>query len=112
MEVTMANSTFNDVIKQYCGLSPTDTSFDTIFSTSLKSSLLKLEQLSDRFSNISSGITLDSNISDLNDVPNIDSIMEYISLNARLAFDPPASSQILQAYKDEISQLEFRFSIM
>lgn len=112
MEVTMANSTFNDVIKQYCGLSPTDTSFDAIFSTSLNSSLLKLEQLSDQFSNISSGITLESNISELNGIPHTDSIMEYISLNARLAFDPPANSQVLQAYKDEISQLEFRLSVM
>ena len=108
----MADSTFNDAIKKYCGLSPTDTSFDAIFSASLNSSLLKLEQLSDHFLNIHTGITLESNISDLNEIPHVDSIMEYISLNARLAFDPPANSQILQAYKDEISQLEFRFSVM
>ena len=108
----MVNSTFNDVLKQYCGLSPTDTSFDAIFSTSLNSSLLKLEQLSNRFSNMHSKITLNSNISELNEIPHVDSIIEYISLNARLAFDPPANSYILQAYKDEISQLEFRFSVM
>lgn len=108
----MADSTFNDAIKKYCGLSPTDTSFDAIFSASLNSSLLKLEQLSDRFSDIHTGITLGSNISELNGIPHTDSMMEYISLNARLAFDPPSNSQILQAYKDEISQLEFRLSVM
>jgi len=40
-----------------------------------------------------------------------DVVLEYIVLKTRLVFDPPATSTIIDAYKDRISELEFRMNI-
>lgn len=39
-------------------------------------------------------------------------VLNYIFLKTRLVFDPPTSSQVLEAYKDRISELEFRMNIL
>ena len=38
-------------------------------------------------------------------------ILEYLYLKCRLVFDPPSSSSVIDAYKDRISELEFRMNI-
>lgn len=39
-------------------------------------------------------------------------VLDYIYLKTRLVFDPPTSSQVMDAYKDRISELEFRMNIL
>ncbi len=39
-------------------------------------------------------------------------VLDYLYLKTKLVFDPPTASNILEAYKDRISELEFRMSIM
>lgn len=38
-------------------------------------------------------------------------VLDYLFLKTRLVFDPPSSSQVVEAYKDRISELEFRMNI-
>lgn len=101
----------NDAVKQYCGLSADDTSFDVIFESSLGASMLKLRQLGGSFIPPEKGPYLKLSLEDIgaNDPGN--PVVEYLCLNARLAYDPPSGAQIMQAIKDEIAQLEFRLSV-
>lgn len=39
-------------------------------------------------------------------------VLDYLYLKTRLVFDPPSSSQVIEAYKDRISELEFRMNIL
>ena len=87
--------TFNDLIKNYCGLDPTDDSYDAIFSSSLASSLLKISQTSSTFTVPDEKVTLDSTLDSLG-----------------FTFDPPTSAQVMNAYKDELAELSFRMSVM
>lgn len=39
-------------------------------------------------------------------------VLDYLYLKTKLVFDPPTASNIFEAYKDRIAELEFRMSIM
>ena len=39
-------------------------------------------------------------------------VLDYLYVKTKLIFDPPTSSNILEAYRDRISELEFRMNIM
>ena len=39
-------------------------------------------------------------------------VLDYLYLKTKLVFDPPAASNVFEAYKDRIAELEFRMSIM
>ena len=39
-------------------------------------------------------------------------VLDYLYLKTKLVFDPPTASNILEAYKDRVSELEFRMNIM
>lgn len=41
----------------------------------------------------------------------IDVIEDYIYLKVKLVFDPPTSASVIEAYKDRLSELEFRMNI-
>lgn len=41
-----------------------------------------------------------------------DVVLDYIHLKTAMIFDPPSSSSVIEAYKDRISELEFRMSIL
>lgn len=40
-----------------------------------------------------------------------DVVLDYIVLKTKLIFDPPSVSAVIDAYKDRISELEFRMNI-
>lgn len=39
-------------------------------------------------------------------------VLDYLYLKTKLVFDPPTASNVYEAYKDRIAELEFRMSIM
>jgi len=41
----------------------------------------------------------------------LDSVKEYIYLKVRLAFDPPSSSTVLNAYQEICKELEWRLNV-
>lgn len=41
-----------------------------------------------------------------------DTILNYLYLKVNLIFDPPPTSSLVEAYKNQISELEFRMNVM
>jgi hypothetical protein len=39
-------------------------------------------------------------------------ILDYLYLKTNVIFDPPASGSVMEAYKDRISELEFRMNVL
>lgn len=39
-------------------------------------------------------------------------VLDYLYLKTKMVFDPPAASNVSEAYKDRIAELEFRMNIM
>ena len=39
-------------------------------------------------------------------------VLDYLHLKTAIIFDPPSSSSVVEAYKDRISELEFRMNIL
>lgn len=39
-------------------------------------------------------------------------VLDYLYLKTKLIFDPPTASNVYEAYKDRIAELEFRMNIM
>jgi hypothetical protein len=39
-------------------------------------------------------------------------VLDYLFLKTKMVFDPPASSSVIEAYKDRIAELEFRMNIL
>ena len=62
----------------------------------------------------SSPFVVDSNTTWDAFVSNVPSnvLLDYIHLKTALVFDPPTSSAVIEAYKDRISELEFRMNIL
>lgn len=48
---------------------------------------------------------------DISSIVPLDVILDYVVLKTKLIFDPPQSSQVVTAYQDRLSELEFRMSI-
>ena len=46
-----------------------------------------------------------------NDDKKIEAVKSYVYLKVRLLFDPPASSVLMEQYKESIKELEFRLGI-
>lgn len=47
----------------------------------------------------------------LGDPTDLPAVKTYMGMKVRLLFDPPASSTVMQAMKDAISEFEFRLNI-
>lgn len=41
-----------------------------------------------------------------------DVVLDYLYLKTKVVFDPPAASNVFEAYKDRIAELEFRMNVM
>ena len=39
-------------------------------------------------------------------------LLNYLVLKTKIVFDPPTNSQIIEAYKDRIAELEFRMNLL
>lgn len=45
------------------------------------------------------------------DDPRLNFVQQYLYLKTRVIFDPPTQSYVLQAYKDQIAELEWRLNV-
>lgn len=41
----------------------------------------------------------------------LEAVKQYVYLKVKVAFDPPTSSSVLEAYKQQISELEWRINV-
>lgn len=46
------------------------------------------------------------------DGPDIEAVKSYVALKVKLLFDPPQSSTVMEAVKNQISELEWRLYVM
>lgn len=96
-------------IKKMLGLDSADTAFDTDIIVMINSTLMILHQYGvgpkEGFSITGS----DQVWSDL--LPSdklVEGVKTYIFLKVKMSFDPPTSSYVLNAYKEQAAELEYR----
>ena len=101
-----------DSCKRLCsGISPDDTSYDLDIITFVNSVFVFLFELG-----IDHSFHINSSIETWSDYmvpgPELDLIKSYIPLRVRILFDPPQSSTLLQALKDQCNELEARLGYL
>lgn len=99
-------------IKKLLGIPEEYTQFDTDIIIHINSVMLNLKQIGigpdDGFSITSSDDTWSSLYGRYK---NLEAIKSYMFLKVRLLFDPPTSQAVMDAYKNQIAELEWRLSI-
>ena len=98
------------IIKRRLGINSETTEFDYDIRSHINSVFLSLRQLGigpTTFFSIDENTTWNEYGTSLP----VDIIEDYIYFKVKLVFDPPASSAVIEAYKDRISELEFRMNI-
>lgn len=97
-------------IKQMLGIVPETTEFDIDILSSINSAFFTLHQLGIGGST-AFYIEPNSVWADLQTTINYTIIRDYLYLKTKVVFDPPSSSSVAEAYKNRISELEFRMNI-
>ena len=100
-------------IKKLLGIEEDDKSFDLDIITFINSLLFILTQAG---VGPSSGFRIDGDQQTWNDfIPeekgNFELVKSYIYMKARLIFDPPTNSTVLQSYKEMIAEFEWRLNV-
>lgn len=97
-------------VKKPLGVEETTTEFDGDIRALINGAFFSLYQLgvgpSTPFY-----ISDDTSWSEFDTVIPKDVVLDYIYLKTKLVFDPPTVSSVIDAYKDRISELEFRMNI-
>lgn len=99
-------------IKGVLGIDPTYTAFDMDVLIHINSAFSTLNQLGvgpvDGFSIADNAATWDAF---LGDDPRLNSVISYVYLKVRLVFDPPGTSFLLAAFKEQIQEFEWRLNV-
>ena len=107
----MVDSILN-TIKQMLGVSTDDTAFDVDIITNINSAFMVLNQLGVGPTTVYSINDATSVWADFLTDPTMYSLAKtYIYMKTKLAFDPPSTSFVLEAYKGQISEFEWRLSV-
>lgn len=106
----------NDVIlesvKEDLGIPLSVDAFDNTLIRAINSTLMVLTEfgIGERGFSLTTG---DEEWTDyLKDIEQLETVRTYIYLRVRMLFDPPTTSFVLQAVKDQISELEFRLNVL
>jgi len=99
-------------IKGYLGIDAMATNFDTDLIMHINSALMSLQQLG-------VGSTTGFSIASENEVwadllgdrIDLDGAKMYLGFKVRLSFDPPQNGFLVDAIKNQISELEFRLNV-
>lgn len=102
-----------DTVKKSLGIDFEDTSFDSDIIVSINSTIPSLSQMGigphNGFIVISREQKWSEYIID-NDI-NLEGVKTYLYLKTKLLFDPPTSSTVIEAIKDNIKELEWRMML-
>lgn len=106
-------SSILDTIKKLLGIASSDTSFDTDIIIHINSVIASLRQLG---VGPAEGYSIKSKADMwtgyLTTSPELlESVKTYIYLKVRLAFDPPSSTAVLEAFKQMLSEYEWRLNV-
>lgn len=98
-------------IKKLLGLSEDYTAFDQDVIMNINSVFMTLSQIGvgPEFPFVITGKdeTWDQFLSNINQ---LESVKMYMFMKVKLAFDPPTSSTVLESYKNQIAELEWRLN--
>lgn len=111
MEPISAEQSILNTVKGICGIHPTNSDLDRDLIPALNSVLFILYQegLADESYTVTDELKTWGDILVNGDHPEaINSIAEWVGLRTKLIFDPPTSSALMQALKDNIAELEWR----
>ena len=101
-----------DTIKQMLGIPATDTAFDQDILVNINSAFMVLNQLGvgpDTVYVISDNTAVWSDF--ITDPSLYPAVKTYIYLKVKVTFDPPGTSFILEAYKSQIQEWEWRLNV-
>jgi hypothetical protein len=105
----MAQTDILTTIKKLLGIGESDTSFDTDIIICINSAFMSLNQLGFE------SFIIEDDSSEWDDFitgdVNVEGVKSYIFLKTRLMFDPPQTSPLIDAIKEQIKELEFRLNI-
>lgn len=99
-------------IKKMLGLDDEYQPFDADVIVLINSALMTLTQLGVGPKNGYAITDYNSKWSDflVNDVK-LEAVKNYVYLKVRVTFDPPTSSSVLEAYKQQLNELEWRLNV-
>lgn len=99
-------------IKKLLMIPDSDESFDLDISTHINTAFMTLNQLgvgpNKTFSIKDKTATWNSFFEDRED---LEGVKTYVFLKVRMIFDPPSSSSVMEAYKSQIDELEWRLNL-
>lgn len=98
-------------VKKLIGIAHDYTSFDEDILVFINSSITVLKQLGVNIEPTYHVEGYDATWDDFPDDQTRSLIKEYIFLKSKVVFDPPTSSIVLDAYKQAISELEWRINV-
>lgn len=99
-------------IKKMLGLPEDYEAFDQDVLVLINSTFLTLKQLGVGPSNGFSITGYDETWQDfIDDRSLLEAVKNYMYLKVRIIFDPPSSSYVLDAYKNQISEFEWRMNV-
>lgn len=107
---TLENSIL-DNIKKMLGIASENTDFDTDIIIHINSVFSTLHQLGIGPSNGYAISGKDSTWEDYITTSQIENVRSYIYLRVRLLFDPPQNSFLVDSFKEQIKELEWRFTV-
>jgi len=107
----MADGIILNDLKPMLGIQPEVTEFDYDIVSHINGAFFTLNQLG---IGPETPFTIDTTTTWSSFVTSIPRtvIQDYLYLKTKMVFDPPAASNVSEAYKDRIAELEFRMNIM
>ena len=99
-------------VKKLLGISTDLTAFDTDIVIHINSALMSLSQLG---IGPKEGYRISDNKATWNgflgNSENLEAVKSYVYMKVRLIFDPPTNSFVIDAFKKEIAELEWRLNV-
>jgi len=100
-------------VKSFIGISEEETHFDTDVMITINSMFARLRQMG---LGPEESFTIVDDKSVWNefteDDPDLSEVKTYVQIKTKLIFDPPANSNILNALKEEVKEIEWRLTVV
>ena len=100
-------------VKSFIGISEEEDHFDTDVMITINSMFARLRQLGlgpeEPFTVVDEN-NVWSEFTD--DDPDLNEVKTYVQIKTKLIFDPPANSNVLNALKEEVKEIEWRLTVV
>lgn len=108
----MIHSSILGDVKKFCQIPDFDDGFDTELLILINSTFMSIAQISAKAQR---GVLVtgseDTWASLIEGDDEMEGIKAYVCMKVKMIFDPPSTSFVLEAYKNEIAELEWRLHI-